>query len=139
MHQKSKPFIKYAYLALLSTTYILHYYLYVYAAHWVEKTKIKSTFFEEKKLFAAQAFSAPLNSIIISKKQTTQLWILFHIFAQCLKCNRILYICIKVVSLHNLHVVLTYKRNNIFFLISDILILWYMLFIYYNGRWIFQM
>ena len=139
MHQKSKPFIKYAYLALLSTTYILHYYFVCICSTLGWKTKIKSTIFEEKKLFAAQAFSAPLNSIIISKKQTTQLWILFHIFAQYLKCNRILYICIKVVSLHNLHVVLTYKRNNIFFLIPDILILWYMLFIYDNGRWIFQM
>ena len=130
MHQKSKPFIKYAYLALLSTTYILHYYLYVYAVHWVEN-KIKSSIFEVKKLFAPQAFSGPLNSKIFQKililafEANNSAMNNFHSFAQCVKCNRILYICIKVVSLHNLHVVLTYKRNNIFFLISDILILWY--------------
>ena len=42
-------------------------YLYVYAAQWVEKTKIKSTIFEEKKLFNAQASSGPLNLKIFQK------------------------------------------------------------------------
>ena len=84
---------------------------------------------KKKKLFTAQAFSGPLNSKIFQKililafEANNSAVNTFHIFAQCVKCNRILYICIKVVSLHNLHVVLTYKRNNIFFLISDILIL----------------
>ena len=143
MHQKSKPFIKYAYLALLSTTYILHYYLYVYAVHWVEKTKIKSTIFEEKKLFTAQA--GPLNSKIFQK-----ILILLSFWRKQLSCEYFSHFCPmfkmqqNFIYLHQSRISTqstcsTYKRNNIFFPISDILILCICYLFYNNGRWIFQM